>query len=292
MSSFRDKVANRKLRSSYVSTVVGIALVLFMLGFFGLLLLNANKLAENAKENIRFEIYLLDKAREVDVLKLQKTLDNAAYTKSTEYITKEQATANMIEELGQDFQGLLDGYSPIPGTIDLNLQSQYTHPDSVEWIVKEIQADKSVKEVDYSPSLIAQITSNIRKIELVILVFSAVLLIIAIALINNTIRLAMYSKRFLIRSMKLVGAKKGFIQRPFFKSGLVQGILGGILAMGMLLAVLYFFRERLPDFFQLTDYPMFSKLFGGIVLAGIVIALFSTYLAVRRYLRMELDDLY
>ncbi|MFT4659979.1 MAG: cell division transport system permease protein [Patiriisocius sp.] len=292
MSTVRDKIANRKLRSSYVSTVIGIALVLFMLGFLGLLLLKANELATYAKENVRFEVYLLDKAKEADILKLQKSLNTSDFAKGSKYITKEEATKQQIADLGQDFTGFLDGYSPIPATIDLNLKAEYIHPDSVEWIVNEIQANTSVKDVNYSPNLINKIYENSRKIGIIILIFSGVLLLIAIALINNTIRLAMYSKRFLIRSMKLVGATKGFIQKPFFKSGFVQGILGGIIAMGMLLGILYLFRQSIPEFFQMKEMALFLKLFSGIIVLGVFIALFSTFLAVRKYMKMELDDLY
>ena len=263
-----------------------------MLGFFGLLLLKANELASYAKENVRFEIFMLDKAKEADILKLQKTLDNSSFSKGSTYITKDEATKKHVEELGQDFTEFLDGYSPIPATIEMKLNANYIHPDSVKWIVDEIKAESVVKDVSYVPDLVGQIYENTKKIRLLILVFSGVLLLIAIALINNTIRLAMYSKRFIIRSMKLVGATKSFIQFPFFKSGIVQGILGGIIAMGMLLGVLYFFKQSIPDVFQMKDMTMFAKLFGGILAMGIIIALISTFLAVRKYLRMELDDLY
>jgi len=292
MSSVRDKIANRKLRSSYVSTVIGIALVLFMLGFLGLLLLKGNDLANDAKERVNINVFLYDKAKEADILKLQKTINTSDFTKTSSYKTKAEATQEFIDDIGEDFAETLDGYSPIPGTIELNLNANYIHPDSMEWIVQELKAEVNVKDVIYTPNLINLIHDNTEKLSLIILIFSVVLLLIAIALINNTIRLAMYSKRFLIRSMKLVGATKSFIQRPFFTGGIIQGILGGVIATGMLLGVLYFFKYRIPDYFQLTNMTLLLKLFGGIVLMGIIIALISTFLAVRKYMKMELDDLY
>ncbi len=292
MASNRDKVAKRRMRGSYLTTVIGIALVLFMLGSLGLILMNAQKLGTHVKENIRFQVYLNDSAKDVEVSKLQKSIDASAYARTAVLKTKEQAAEELKEEIGEDFIDFLDGVNPIPNTIELNLKADYAHTDSITWIVDRLNADVSVKEVVYSPDLIAKVNENMNKISLVLIGFSAILLFIAIALINNTIRLAMYSKRFIIRSMQLVGATKGFIQRPFLWQGVLQGVLGGIVAMGLLAGVIYVLRNEIPDFFQFQDVMLFAKLFGLTVLLGMFIAFISTFFAVNRYIRMKLDDLY
>ena len=292
MATGKDKIANRRMRGSYVTTVVGIALVLFMLGSLGLIMLNAQKLSDHVRENIRFQIYLKDNAKEVDVAKLKKSIDASAYTKSALLKTKEEAARELQEELGEDFIGFLDGVNPIPATIDLKLEAAYTHTDSIQWIVQKLQANANVKEVAYSPDLIAKVNENMKKISMVLLGFSILLLLIAVALINNTIRLAMYSKRFIIRSMQLVGANRNFIQRPFLWQGIVQGVLAGLIAMGMLVGLLYFLRNEIPEFLQFQDMVIFAKLFGLTALLGIFIAFISTFFAVNRYIRMKLDDLY
>lgn len=292
MAKNRDKIARRRMRGSYLTTVIGIALVLFMLGSLGIILLNAQKLGTHVKENIRFQVYLNDSAKDVEVSKLQKSIDASAYARTAILKTKEQAAEELKAEIGEDFIDFLDGVNPIPNTIELNLKADYAHPDSIVWIVDRLSVESSVKEVVYSPDLIAKVNDNMNKISLVLIGFSAILLFIAIALINNTIRLAMYSKRFVIRSMQLVGATKGFIQRPFLWQGLLQGVLGGIVAMGLLAGVIYVLRNEIPDFFQFQDMMLFAKLFGLTVILGMFIAFISTFFAVNRYIRMKLDDLY
>jgi len=292
MAGSRDKVAKRRMRGSYLTTVVGIALVLLMLGSLGLILLNAQKLSTYVKENIRFQVYLLDDAKDVDVSKLKKNLDVSDYVRSTSLKTKKEAAQELQESLGEDFLGFLGGVNPIPATMDIGLKAEYTHPDSIKWIVAGLEQSPVVREVVYSPDLISKVNDNMNKITLILLGFSALLLLIAIALINNTIRLAMYSKRFLIRSMQLVGATRGFIQRPFLWQGILQGVLGGIMAMGGLSGGIYLLRNEIPDFFQFQDLMLFLKLFGLTVVLGVLIAFISTFFAVSRYIRMKLDDLY
>lgn len=280
------------MRGSYLTTVIGIALVLFMLGCLGLILLNANKLSTHVKENIRFQVYLQDDAKDVEVSKLKKSIDASAYSRSSQLVTKEEAAAKLKEDIGEDFIEFLDGANPLPVTIELKLNADYAHPDSISWIVDRLESHTAVKELAYSKDLISKMNENMGKVSLVLLGFSAILLFIAIALINNTIRLAMYSKRFIIRSMQLVGATRGFIQKPFLLQGIVQGVLGGVVAMGLLAGVIYLLKKEIPASFQFDDLSIFAKLFGLTVVLGILIAFFSTFFAVNRYIRMKLDDLY
>jgi cell division transport system permease protein len=291
MASVNEKYARRKAQSSYFSTVISISLVLFMLGALGLIVLHAKKLSDYVKENIGFSIILKENVKEVDIVQLQKTLDAANYVKSTEYITKEKAAESLKKDLGEDFVSFL-GYNPLLASIEVRLKADYANNDSIAWIERELLANTKVKEVIYQKSLISMVNENIKKISLVMLGFSALLLLISIALINNTIRLSIYSKRFLIKSMQLVGATKGFIRRPFVIKGIMQGIYAGIIAVALLVGLLYFAQREIPELLYLQDEQLIAILFGFVILLGILISWFSTFLAVRKYLRLKTDDLY
>ncbi|MFT5596304.1 MAG: cell division transport system permease protein [Flammeovirgaceae bacterium] len=286
-----DKYARRRARTSAVSTVIGISLVLFMLGILSILILNAQKLSTYVKESIRVEIFLDADLSEGEITRLKKEIDAEAYSRSTEYISKEESAKQLQEDLGEEFMDFLD-YNPLPGLIDLKLNVEYTHPDSIATIAGKIEAREGVNEVVYSPNLIRQIENNINKIGIALLAFSALLLLIAIALINNTIRLTIYSKRFVIRSMQLVGATGGFIQRPFIWNGILQGLYASFIAILLILGILFAVRHEVPEFFEFNDLIMFVKLFSLVSLLGMVISGISTLFAVRRYLRMDASKIY
>ncbi len=281
----------RRIATSYVTTIISITLVLFMLGLLGMLVLHAKKLSDYVKENIGFSIMIKEGVKEVDIFELQKKLDKQRFVKSTEYITREQAAQELSNELGEDFVGFL-GYNPLLPSIELRLNANYANLDSIRFIEEKLQSYTGVKEVDYHRSLVDQINQNINRISLVILGFSLVLLLIAIALINNTIRLSVYAKRFLIRSMQLVGATQTFIHRPFLIKAALNGFLSGIIAVGLLLLVLYFTAQEIPELLELQDIEMFAILFALVVVSGILISWISTFFAVRKYLRMKTDSLY
>jgi len=291
MATSPDKYAKKRARSSAISTVIGIALVLFMLGILSVLVLNAQKLSNYVKENIQVQVFLDEVVKEADILRLKKEIDAEIFTNSTTYVSKEEAAKELSEDLGEDFISFL-GYNPLQAAIDLRLNADFAHPDSIQAIVEGIENREAVAEVVYSPNLIRQINQNVNKIGLVLLGFSALLLLIAIALINNTIRLTIYSKRFIIRSMQLVGATRGFIQRPFILSGILQGLYASFLAILLILGVLYAVRMEIPEFFEFNDLLMFVKLFGLVALLGIIISGLSTLFAVRRYLRMDARKIY
>lgn len=291
MATAPDKYAKRRARSSAISTVIGISLVLFMLGILSVLLLNAQKLSAYVKEHIEMQVYLNDDAREAEVMRLKKALDAEPFTRYTTYIDKEEGAARLQESLGEDFISFL-GFNPLQSVIELRLAADYAHPDSVDHIAGTIGEQAEVAEVVYSPNLIRQVNQNINKIGVVILGFSVLLLLIAIALINNTIRLTIYAKRFIIRSMQLVGATGFFIQRPFIFGGIMQGFYASLIAILLILAVLYGLRQEIPEFFEMNDYLMFAKLFGVVALLGMVISGLSTLFAVRRYLRTDTRKIY
>jgi cell division transport system permease protein len=236
-------------------------------------------------------VILNDNVKEADIAKMQKTLDASEYVKSTEFITKEEAAARLQKDLGEDFIDFL-GFNPLLSSINVHLKAEYANADSLAWIEKDMLDTHLVKEVIYQKSLVSMINENVQKISLVILGFSSLLMIIALALINNTIRLSIYSKRFIIKTMQLVGATQGFIRRPFVMNGIKHGVFGAIIAILMLVGLLYFAQRQMPELIELQDQNMLATLFGIVIILGIIISWISTSLAVRKYLRLKSDDLY
>jgi len=291
MAKKEPAVTKRRLRSSYLTSIISITLVLFMLGVLGLLILNAQRLSEYVKENIGFSIILKENVKEVDVILLQKTLDAAEYVKSTKYITKEQAAKELQEELGENFIDFL-GYNPLLASIEVHLYADYANPDSIKIIEQDFQQYEQIKEVFYQKSLVSLVNENIRKISFIILIFSGLLFLIAIALINNTIRLSVYSKRFIINTMQLVGATRGFIRRPFLFRSVWQGIVAALLAIGLLSGVLYIAQKEFKEVINFQDVEIIGILFLGVLAIGIIINWISTFFAVSKYLRMNVDKLY
>lgn len=291
MAESQEKYNKRKYRASYITTVVSITLVLFMLGMIGLIILHAKKLSDYVKENIGFSIIMKANVKESGIIQLQKTLDASEYVKSTEYITKEKAAEIMKEDLGEDFIGFL-GYNPLLPSIDLRLRAGYANIDSLQKIETRLLTNPNVKEVWYQRSLVSLINQNIRRISMILLAFTILLLVISVALINNTIRLSVYSKRFLIRSMQLVGATTQFIRRPFILQGLMQGIYAAFIAILMLMGVIYLLQQEIPELVMLQDVNLFLALFGIVIILGLLISWVSTFFAVRKYLKMRTDELY
>ncbi|MCX6234717.1 MAG: permease-like cell division protein FtsX [Bacteroidetes bacterium] len=286
-----EKYNQRRLKTSYLTTIVSISLVLFMLGLLGLIILHAKKLADYVKENISLSVIINENIKDAKILEFQKRLDISPFVKSTEYITKERAATELKRELGEDFISFL-GYNPLLPSIDVHLKADYTNNDSIKKIEQQLIADNIVKEVFYQKSLVDLVNENVKKISYVILGFSTLLIIIAIALINNTIRLSVYSRRFLIRSMQLVGATQSFIRKPFVVLGIIQGLIGSMVAILLLIGVLYISQKQLPELIELQDINLFLTLFGLVVVLGILFSWLSTYFAVMKYLRISTDKLY
>lgn len=291
MQKGEKSIVKKRLRSSYLTSVISISLVLFMLGLIGFLFLNAKKLSDYVKETIGFTIFINDETKEADIFQLQKILDNKDYVKETRYITAEQAAKEFQKEIGEDFVEFL-GFNPLVASIDIRLQSSFANNDSIEIIEKDLLTYPQIKEVYYQKSLINLINENVRKISLFIFLISGILFVIAFALINNTVRLAIYSKRFIIRTMQLVGATGGFIKRPFLFRSVIFGSLGAVLAMIMLTAMIYLIEKELYGIMSLYDFRIILILYFIVLVMGVFINWISTYFAVEKYLKIKTDNLY
>ena len=274
-------------------SLVSIMLVLFLLGVFALFMMHARKLSNHVKENLGFEIVMNSDVKEANILRLQKELDAMPAVKSTEYITKEEAITRLSEDLGEDFlQWLGNEANPLLPSIDVRFHADYANNDSIAVIEAQLLENTDIKEVYYQKSLIDLINQNLRKIAIVLMILSVVLLVIAIALIRNTIRLSIYSKRFLVRSMQLVGATESFIRRPFLRQGVSQGFFGGLLADLLLAGILYWASKRIPDLVLVQDTKVVFAIFIGLIVLGVVLAWLSTRAALDRFLKANLDKLY
>ena len=274
-------------------SLMSIALVLFLLGVFALLMMHAQKLSSYLKENIGFEIVMNSNVSEENILKLQRELDAMPAVKKTEYITKEEAIRRLSEDLGEDFlQWLGNEENPLLPSIDVRFNAAYANNDSLNFIQTRLLNNKDVKEIYYHKSLVNVINQNISRIGLALMIASVVLLIIAVTLIRNTIRLSIYSKRFLVRSMQLVGATPAYIRRPFIRNGITQGLFGALIADAFLALLLYGLMQRLPELAFVQDYTIIGGIVVGIVLLGILLGGLSTRLALRKYLNADVDQLY
>lgn len=291
MGKNEERYNRRRLQTSYFTTVVSITLVLFMLGLLGIILYHANKASDYVKENIGFTVILNETVKEASILELKKTFDQSVFVREARYITREEAAKELMKDLGEDFVGFL-GYNPLLPSIELRLKASYANSDSLKIIEKSISSHKEVKEVVYQKSLVDIVNRNLRKISFVILGFSLLLLLISIALINNTIRLAVYSRRFLIKTMQLVGATENFIRKPFMIMGIIHGIYGAIAALLLLAGTMYIARQQVPELLNFQDVKLYFTLFGFVTLLGIIISWISTFFAVKKYLRLKADLLY
>ncbi|RNL93057.1 FtsX-like permease family protein [Sinomicrobium pectinilyticum] len=291
MSKSFERYQKRRLISSYFSVILSISLVLFLLGMLGLMVINTKKLADHFKEQVAVSIFLKDDAKKVEIDQLQKSLALAEYTRSVEFVSKEAAAEAQSAEIGEDFMKFL-GYNPLQNSIDVRLKADYVDAVKLEQIAGEITAKDFVDEVSYDRPLITMLNDNIKRLSFWILLASAAFTLIAVLLINSSIRLSIYSKRFIIKTMQMVGATKRFIRRPFIWTSVKLGITGAIIAVIAMGMCLYYINERFPEL-HLTDDPLWLiVLFAGIFLMGVVISWISTYFAAQRFLNLRTDDLY
>lgn len=291
MSTKEGRTYSRRIRSSYITSIISISLVLLLLGLVGLLVINGRNIRKQVMESIGFNVILKENIKEADIYQLQKILDAREYILSTEYITKEEAALETEQMLGEDFIRFL-GYNPLPPSIRVRLNQPWANPDSVMIIEQDLLQYDSIEEVYYKKSLLYAINENIRQITLVILGFSFLLTLISVTLINNTIRLSIYSKRFIINTMQLVGATRSFIRKPFLFRGAASGFTGSLIALIILFFVVYLLQEKFEGVISFKDYDLLAILSLGVIGAGIVINWISTYFAVNKYLDIHTDKLY
>jgi len=291
MSNSFEKYQKKRLRSSYLSVIVSIALVLFLVGLLGVVVLKTKALGQHFKEQVILNVFLND-AINVDTLaQFQNLLLKKDYTKSIDFISKEDAAKLMQEEIGQDFLEFL-GTNPLKDVINLHLKSDFVTAEKMIEIEKYLLKNELVHEVSYNKPLIDLLNKNINRISLWVLIFSGLLTLIAVVLINSSIRLSVYSKRFIIKTMQMVGATKGFIRRPFIWTSIKLGIFGALLAILALTGLSYYIEQQVPEIKILDNIELLGIVFGGVLLLGILITWISTFFATRRFLNLRTDELY
>ena len=291
MASSFDKYQKRKLISSYISVVISIALVLFLLGCLGLLVINAKKVADHFKEQVVVTIYLNDTAKEVEVNQLKKSLAMADYSKEALYVSKEEAAALMKAETGDDFMDFV-GYNPLKNSIDVYLKADFVTTENLTEISENLSNKSFIEEIRYDNDLVELMNDNVKKITFWVLIISGIFTLIAVLLINSSIRLAVYSKRFIIKTMQMVGATKSFIRRPFIWKSVQLGIIGAVVALAGMAVVLYYLDLTFAELELLRNTILIIALFIGIFLLGVVITWISTFIATQRFLNLKTDQLY
>ena len=291
MSNVKNKPLNRRIISSSVSVVISLSLVLFVIGLLSLLLINAQRVSNYLKENIGMTIMLNEGTNEIETAKFQKIIDGSYFVKNTTFVSKEEATVSLEKELGEDFVDFL-GYSPLLASIDVKLYAEYANNDTLLVFKNEIMEYPCVSDVFYQENLIQKLNSNINRISFFLISFSILLFVIAFALINNTIRLSVYSKRFLIRTMRLVGANSSFIQKPFLIKSFYQGLYSSIFAVFMLMGSIHLVQNETASILNITDLKIIGLVFVLVFISGILLSWLSTYFSVRRFIKLKESELY
>ena len=291
MKTANNTSLNRRILSSSASVVISLSLVLFVIGLLGLVLINAQRLSNYVKENIGFTIMLNEGVNEIEIMNFQKILDAADFAKSSTFVSKEQATKDLQNDLGEDFVSFL-GYSPLLASVDVKLNASYANTDSLAVIKAELNDYPVVHTIFYQENLIDKLNSNVNRLSFFLLSFCLLLFVIAFALINNTIRLSVYSKRFLIRTMRLVGATNSFIQKPFLVKGIYQGIYSSIFAIFMLIGSIQLIQSETASMLNITDLKIIGFIFILIFIFGFFLSWISTFFAVRKFIKQNESELY
>lgn len=291
MSSGENKLIRRRLAGAWLSSVISITLVLLLMGVASLLLVNAKSVSDYFKENVQVSVLMRPDVTEDEAMNYATTLDAMPFIKGTRFISKEEGTRDMTDMLGEDFLSVFET-APIPVSVDVTLKADYVSADSLELVKKAIGSSPLVDEVVYQQSLVDKLNTNLGKISLVLGIFVVLLLFISFVLINNTVRLNVFSKRFTIHTMKLVGATKSFIRAPFLGQAVFQGLFSALLAILILLGILYFVRKEFVQLFEIFSLDLLLIVIGIVIVAGIVICLVSTYFVVGRLVSLSNDELY
>jgi cell division transport system permease protein len=285
------KSSSKRSQPSYFMAILGVSLILIMLGVLGWLVINANKLGQYFKENVEVRVYVRENVSAKDSTALVEYINSRPYVKSSEYVTKSLARQKYLEDGNQDWVGVLQN-NPLPASINFKIKGDYAVTDSLQQIQADLVQNIAVSDVQYPQSLVSSLNNMIRKISLILLVVAVVISILVIILIDNTIKLAMFSNRFIIKTMQMVGATRSFIAKPMNTKAVINGAISGIIAVAVIIGVIFFAEKWLPEIKALRDYTLLSILFISIILLGVVISFVSTHRSVIKYLKMKLDDLY
>ena len=291
MASKFEKYQKRRLITSYFSVILSIGLVLFLVGLLGLLVLNSKKVTDHFKEQITLTIFLKDAAKEVEVTQLSKKLKLSEAVKNVTFVSKEEAAEIHSKDIGEDFISFL-GTNPLQNSMDVHLNADFVSTNKIDSFVNDITTKSFVDEVVYDKPLISLLNDNIKKISVWVLAICGVFTLIAVLLINNSIRLTIYAKRFTIKTMQMVGATKSFIRKPFIFLNIKLGIIGGILALAGMALVLYYLDKTFINLELLKDQVTIVLLFAGVFMLGLLITLISTFFAAQRFLGLQTDELY
>ncbi|PKH49488.1 cell division protein FtsX [Tenacibaculum sp. Bg11-29] len=291
MTNSYDSFQKRRLQSSYISVVVSIALVLFMMGVLGLVLLKSTKVANHFKEKVVMTLFLKDDVTDKQIKTFKATLKKEKYTNKVVYITKGEAAIAYKKDLGEDFLKFL-GDNPLKNGIDIYLKADFVTPEEMVVIEKSFKKNAFVAEVNYDKPLVELLTKNIQKMSFWLLILSGFFGLVAIILINSSIRLSIYSKRFNIKTMQMVGATKSFIRKPFIWQSIKLGLLGAFISLCGLAFVIYYINEYIPALELLTDYISLAYVTGGVFFIAFFITWISTFFATQRFLNLQTNDLY
>ncbi len=291
MKKFEEKYNHKRYRAAYNTTVFSITVVMFMLGLLALVVYHTNRLSDYVREHIGIQLELSENLTAGQALSFKDSLDATAAVRRSVYISKAEAARQLSDELGEDFVSFM-GYIPLPATIELFLNSNYTSPDSLQHLESRLRRTQAVQNVSYQKSLVDLINQNLDRLITGVLLFAALLLVISVILIYNTIRLAVFARRMLIKSMILVGATQAFIRKPFIMAGIRQGLISGLLAAALLAAVVWLSQMKFPQLGLLTQIIPLVILFCGMLLFAVLITFLSNYFAVKKYLKINSEELY
>ena len=291
MSTSENKILQRRLDNAYLSTVISISLVLLLVGVAALLMVNAGSVSKYFKENLQISVMMLPEVSDEVAMDFQAELEDYGFVRSTRFVSKEQGTQEMKEILGDDFLSVFET-SPIPASIEVSLNAEYVVSDSLEVVKKQLQESSLVDEVDYQQSLVDALNANLKKISLILGIAITLLLFISFVLINNTVRLSVFSRRFTIHTMKLVGATRSFIRSPFMLQALFQGLFAAILAIIFLIAGLFVIKGEFAMLFEVFQLKLLVLVIGIVIVCGVAICMLSTFFVVNKLVSLSKDELY
>ena len=291
MAKEENKIIRRRLRNAYASSIISISLVLLLIGIAALLIVNARSVSDYFKENMQLSVILKPDVSDEDALSYQKSVETLPFIKGTRLVTREEGAAELAGMLGDDFLSVFET-SPVPVSLEITLQADYVAPDSVAFVRRTLSASDKVEEVEYQQSLVETLNANLAKISLVLGVFILLMLFISFVLINNTVRLGVFSRRFTVHTMQLVGATRRFIRKPFMNGALLQGLVSSVLALVALAGVLVLLRRSFPQMFAVIELRSLLIVAGTVIVCGVAICLLSTYLVVNKLVSLDKDRLY